>query len=246
MAESTAVKPQHVAIIMDGNGRWARSRKLARTAGHRQGLEAARTVALACRAAEVDTLSLFAFSTDNWRRPPSEVAALLELLAEGLSKHLPAFLENSIRIRFIGDLSSFPKPVRTALDRFERATADCDRLTMLVALNYSGRWDIAEAVRQLADCGHDMSTVTEDDIAAHLATATSPLPDLLIRTSGELRLSNFMLWQSAYTELYFTDVLWPDFGEAELTAAFTAYAARERRFGSTETTAASTASVASA
>lgn len=225
--------PQHIAIIMDGNGRWAHRQGLDRTAGHRQGLEAARDTALACVDAGINNLSLFAFSTDNWRRPKEEVNALLELLADGLRKHLPALLDNGVRVKFIGDLSSFPKSVRLALDQFERQTANCKQLNLLVALNYSGRWDIAEAVRQLADCGHDMATVTEDDIAAHLATAQVPQLDLLIRTSGELRLSNFMLWQTAYTELYFTEVLWPEFGPAEFQQALVAYAARERRFGTT-------------
>lgn len=233
---TSLAQPRHVAIIMDGNGRWAHTRGLERTDGHRQGLEAVRETMLACREAGIANLTLFAFSTDNWRRPRREINVLLELLSEGLHKHLPTLLDNAVRIRFLGDLSSFPVAVRATLDRCEAATTKGTGLNLQVALNYSGRWDILEAVRQLADTGCDLSEVTEADIDAHVTTAGLPPPDLLIRTSGELRLSNFMLWQAAYTELYFTEALWPDFGRADFAAALADFAQRDRRFGTVKAT----------
>lgn len=224
-------RPRHVAVIMDGNGRWAHSRGLDRTEGHRKGLEAARETVVACREAGIPYLTLFAFSTENWRRPDGEVAELLSLLDEGLRKHFDDFMAEGVRISFFGDLSPFPRTLRLAMDRLEKHTRGQGRISLQVALNYSGRWDIAEAVRRLADTGCDMSDIGEDDLADRLATAGLPDPDLVIRTSGEQRLSNFMLWQAAYTELYFTDVLWPDFGREDLEGALAAYAGRERRFG---------------
>ena len=146
-----------------------------------------------------------------------------------MSSKLPELIKNGVKVVFVGDLSLFSRPVRTALDKFEVATSHCSKLNLIVALNYSGRWDIVEAVRQLADCGHDLSNVEEKDITAHLATSNFVFPDLLIRTSGELRISNFLLWQTAYTELYFTDVLWPDFGPSQLDEAIADYEQRERR-----------------
>ena len=216
---------------MDGNGRWAHAKGLERTAGHRQGLEAVRDTVLACSDAGIEFLTLFAFSTDNWRRPASEVKMLLQLLADGLHSNLKDLQEHNVKVRFIGDLSSFPRHLRTALDYFESATRNNSGIALQIALNYSGRWDIVEAVRRLADIGHDLSAVTEQQIAAQLATADLPDPDLFIRTSGELRLSNFMLWQTAYTEMFFTKTLWPDFGAADLAMALEAFARRERRFG---------------
>lgn len=227
-------RPHHVAIIMDGNGRWARSRGLKRSEGHRRGMDVAHEMVVGCREAGVPFLTLFAFSTENWRRPDGEVAELMSLLDEGLRKHFERFREEGVRIRFFGDLSQFSRPLRVAMDRLEQATRDQDKINLQVALNYSGRWDIAEAVRRLADTGCDMSAITEDQIADRLATAGLPEPDLVIRTSGEQRLSNFMLWQAAYAELYFTDVLWPDFCRADLDDALACFSRRERRFGGVE------------
>ncbi len=226
--------PRHIAIIMDGNGRWAYAKGLERTAGHRQGLQAARNTVATCHANGIKYLTLFAFSTDNWRRPDSEIKVLLDLLTDGLRNNLKDLQDNNVRIRFIGDLSSFPRRLRTALDHFEASTVDNDGIYLQIALNYSGRWDIVEAVHRLADMGHNMSMVTEAQLSEQLATADLPDPDLFIRTSGELRLSNFMLWQTAYAEMFFTETLWPDFSDADLNAALEAYARRERRFGGIE------------
>lgn len=226
-----AAVPRHVAIIMDGNGRWAQSRGLERSAGHRKGMDAAYDCAVACRTAGVSHLSLFAFSTDNWQRPVAEVKELIALFDRGMRENFSRIVADDLRIRFIGDLSGFPQAVRRTIGRIEAETAANGALHLQIALNYSGKWDVAEAVRRLADTGHDLSAATEEQIAGELATADCPELDLLIRTSGELRLSNFMLWQAAYAELYFTEVLWPDFGAAELQEALADYARRERRYG---------------
>ena len=227
-------KPRHLAIIMDGNGRWARSRGLARYEGHRKGLDVAHDMVVGCREANIPYLTLFAFSTENWNRPEDEIAELMSLLEEGLHKHFSSFKKEGVAIRFFGDLSQFPRPLRLTMDRLEKSTASQSGLKLQVALNYSGRWDISEAVRRLADTGCDMSEVSEQQIQKRLATAGLPEPDLVVRTSGEQRLSNFMLWQVAYAELYFTDVLWPDFTRADLKKALDSFACRERRFGSVE------------
>lgn len=226
--------PRHVAIIMDGNGRWASERGLNRTAGHRQGMKVAHACAVAARDCAIANLTLFAFSTDNWRRPANEIGELLELFDEGLRENFAKICAEDFRIRFIGDLSQFPRPIRATIDRLEDATAGNGGMNLTIALNYSGRWDITEAIRRLADTGHDLSNVAEGQIEEQLATAGLPAPDLVIRTSGEQRLSNFMLWQSAYAELYFTDVLWPDFSAAAFKEAVADYARRERRFGGVE------------
>ena len=239
------VRPRHVAIIMDGNGRWARSKGLERSEGHRKGMDVAYEMVVGCREANVPYLTLFAFSTENWRRPDDEVAELLALLDEGLRKHFESFRDEGVRIRFFGDLSQFPRTLRVAMDRLEAYTEDRDRINLQVALNYSGRWDIAEAVRRLSDTGCDMSETSEEQLEGQLATAGLPEPDLVIRTSGEQRLSNFMLWQAAYAELYFTEVLWPDFTRADLDGALTSFASRERRFGGVESGGLATSDLAS-
>ena len=239
------VSPRHVAIIMDGNGRWARSKGLERSEGHRKGIDVAYEMVVGCREANVPYLTLFAFSTENWRRPDDEVAELLALLDEGLRKHFESFRDEGVRIRFFGDLSQFPRTLRVAMDRLEAYTEDRDRINLQVALNYSGRWDIAEAVRRLADTGCDMSETREEQLEGQLATAGLPEPDLVIRTSGEQRLSNFMLWQAAYAELYFTDVLWPDFTRADLDRALDSFASRDRRFGGVESSGLATSDLAS-
>lgn len=230
-AADAAPAPRHIAVIMDGNGRWAKARGLARNAGHRKGMDAAYDCAVACREAGVPYLSLFAFSTDNWQRPAAEVKELIALFDQGLRENFNRIVSDNLRIRFIGDVSEFPRAVRKTLDKVEEATAGNDALHLQIALNYSGKWDIIEAARRLADTGCDLSAVTEEQLGGQLAAADWPDPDLLIRTSGELRLSNFMLWQAAYAELYFTDVLWPDFSAEDLQAALAAYAQRERRYG---------------
>ena len=216
---------------MDGNGRWAHARGLKRSAGHRRGFETMVAAVTTCRKAGVPYLTLFAFSTDNWRRSQDEIAELLQLFDEGLRANCKKIKQDNVRIRFLGDLSLFPKTLRSTLDKLETVTATNTELNLQIALNYSGRWDIAEAVRRLADTGMELSEITEEQIATRLSTAGLPEPDLVIRTSGELRLSNFMLWQAAYAELYFLEVLWPDFGPEHLQEALAAYAQRERRFG---------------
>ena len=219
---------------MDGNGRWAKAQGLDRSEGHRRGMEVAYETANSCRKLAIPFLTLFAFSTENWRRPDSEVKELIKLFDDGLRENLNKILKDNIKFRFIGDLSLFPKTVRTAIDKIEKATKDNKSLTLQIALNYSGRWDIVEAIRKLADTGHDISMLSEEDLSKNLTTTNIPEPDLVIRTSGELRLSNFMLWQAAYSELYFTDCLWPEFDEEALSKAISSFANRERRFGAVE------------
>ncbi|MGI9306320.1 MAG: polyprenyl diphosphate synthase [Gammaproteobacteria bacterium] len=222
---------RHVAVIMDGNGRWARLRNLPRGEGHRRGLRAARAAVRACIARGVPYLTLFAFSRENWDRPEAEVRALLALFGEtarGLEKELA---DAGVRAAVIGQRGRFPPPLRDAMDSLEQKTANGKRLQVNVALNYSGRWDVAQAAERIAANGCDFS---EENFAKHLSTGGQPAADLLIRTGGEQRISNFMLWQAAYSELYFTPVLWPDFGEADFNAAVDEYARRERRFGARE------------
>lgn len=219
---------RHVAVIMDGNGRWARRRNLPRSEGHRRGLEAARAAVRACASRRIPYLTLFAFSRENWNRPAAEVAALLSLFAEtarGLEKEL---VGAGVRVVFIGQRGRFPAALRAAMDALEAKTKNGARLQVNVAANYSGRWDVAQAAEQIAANGGDFS---EENFAKHLSTGEMPPVDLLVRTGGEQRISNFMLWQAAYSELYFTPVLWPDFGEDDFYAAADEYARRERRFG---------------
>jgi undecaprenyl diphosphate synthase len=227
--------PAHVAIIMDGNGRWAKKKLLNRVKGHERGAETVRTIARACATAGIPFLTLFAFSTENWQRPRSEVAALMELLGRFLVNELPELQQQQIRLNAIGERHRLPAAVRGKLDAAIAATAANTGLTMTLALSYGGRADITEAARSVARmvAAGTMSpdAITDDVVAAHLSTAGIPDPDLLIRTSGEQRISNFLLWQIAYTELCITQTLWPDFTEAEFLAILDAYARRERRFG---------------
>jgi undecaprenyl diphosphate synthase len=225
--------PNHIAVIMDGNGRWARRRVLPRIAGHRRGVEAVRAVIRACMERGVSYLTLFAFSSENWRRPSDEVSFLMQLFMRALQNEVQRLHENGIRFRVIGDLSRFEQPLIGLIRDAERLTADNDRLTLTVAANYGGRWDIVEALNRLVARHPGRSDFTEDEIGAELAMNYGPEPDLFIRTGGEQRISNFLLWQLAYTELYFTDTLWPDFDEAALDVAIASYRARERRFGRT-------------
>jgi undecaprenyl diphosphate synthase len=219
---------------MDGNGRWAKQRGLPRVAGHRRGVEAVRNAVRACAERGVDYLTLFAFSSENWRRPPEEVSLLMQLFVRALEQEVEKLHEGGVRFRVIGDIQRFePKLVRLIEDARAR-TAGNRRLTLTVAANYGGRWDIIQAVRQMIQERPELARgFGEEDFTPYLSMADAPEPDLFIRTGGEQRISNFLLWQLAYTELYFTEVLWPDFDAAVLDRAITSYQQRERRFGRT-------------
>lgn len=227
--------PRHIAVIMDGNGRWAKQRHLPRFAGHKRGVEAVRGSVQACAARGVKFLTLFAFSSENWRRPAEEVALLMQLFQLALTSEVEKLHRNGIRLRVVGDLSRFDARMRALIDKGERTTAGNTRLTLTVAANYGGRWDILQALarllRERPEAAH--GPIEEAQIAPYLTMSYAPEPDLFIRTGGEQRVSNFLLWQLAYTELYFTETLWPDFDDAALDAAIASYARRERRFGRT-------------
>ena len=218
---------------MDGNGRWAKRRLMPRVAGHRKGVEALRGVIRACAERGVAHLTVFAFSSENWRRPQEEVTLLMELFMRALENEVARLHENNIRFRLIGDLSSFSERIQTLIRDAEALTCNNTRLTFTVAANYGGRWDIVQAVRKLMTAGVTADAMTEAALAQQLSIADVPEPDLFIRTGGEQRISNFLLWQLAYTELYFTDTLWPDFDATALDAAIASYRTRERRFGRT-------------
>jgi undecaprenyl diphosphate synthase len=231
---ATAAMPRHIAIIMDGNGRWAKQRYLPRIAGHRRGVENVRSTVRACVQNGVEYLTLFAFSSENWRRPADEVSFLMQLFISALEQEVAKLHENGVRFKVIGDLSRFERPLRQLVADAEKLTCDNRRLTLTVAANYGGRWDIMQAVkRMLADKPHLAADFTEADLLPYLSLAYAPEPDLFIRTGGEQRISNFLLWQLAYTEMYFTDTLWPDFDTAAFDAAIASYQRRERRFGRT-------------
>ena len=229
----TAV-PRHIAIIMDGNGRWATQHKLPRVAGHAKGVEAVRAAVKGCAKRGVEYLTLFAFSSENWRRPYDEVAFLMKLFTSALKRETARLDKNGIRLRVVGDLSMFDTHIQELVKRAEAKTAHNARMTLTIAANYGGRWDILQAARELvaqSTAGEQPVVVDEASFAQHLAMAYAPEPDLFIRTGGEQRISNFLLWQLAYTELYFTDTFWPDFDDAALEVALASYRARERRFG---------------
>ena len=230
-----AAVPRHVAIIMDGNGRWAQARGLPRAAGHRQGAEAARKVLRAAGEAGVSCLTLYAFSSENWRRPKTEIADLMGLLRFYISSELNALHKEGVRIKIIGDHKAFPDDVATMIERAVERTAGNDKMTLAIALNYGARAELAKAARAIAERvaagALAAEAVDEASIDAHLDTAGLPPLDLLIRTSGERRLSNFLLWQAAYAELLFVDTLWPDFDGDCLREALADFAGRERRFG---------------
>ena len=230
MAEASSHVPHHVAIVMDGNGRWAKRRLMPRIAGHRQGVESLRRCIRACAKHGVGVLTVFAFSSENWGRPQDEVSGLMELMGKALVREVPELKEAGIRLHFVGDRQGLPERMRQSLTQAEAATADNRGMVLNVCFNYGGRWDIAQAAAQLAARGEP---ITENALDRALALAHGPDPDLLIRTGGEQRISNFLLWQCAYSELYFSDRLWPDFDEAALDEAFAAFAERERRFGKT-------------
>ena len=222
--------PHHIAIVMDGNGRWATKRFLPRIAGHQQGVKSLRRCVKACADRDVKVLTVFAFSSENWNRPKEEVSGLMDLLALALSREVPDLKADGVRLIFVGDRSSLSERVQAGLLDAEKATAANTRLTLNVCFNYGGRWDIAQAAAQLASQG---LPITEMSLDRAMAMAHVPDPDLVIRTGGEQRISNFLLWQAAYSELFFSNRLWPDFDEEALDEALAAYRQRERRFGKT-------------
>jgi len=233
---NVATVPRHIAIIMDGNGRWATQRRLPRVAGHTRGLDAVRSVVEACVDRGVEYLTLFAFSSENWRRPTDEVSFLMRLFISALEREVGRLHANGIRLRIVGDLGMFNERIQDLIRRAETKTARNTKLTLTIAANYGGRWDIMQATRKLVEESAHTGVpvpVTEDTLGQHLAMAYAPEPDLFIRTGGEQRVSNFLLWQLAYTELYFTDAYWPDFNAEALGHAIASYNDRERRFGRT-------------
>ncbi len=245
MIDTNGKVPQHVAIIMDGNGRWAQARNLPRVAGHKKGLDAVRATIEACARSGVSFLTVFAFSSENWRRPEDEVGFLMRLFMLALEREVDQLSKNNIRLRVVGDLSAFDAPLRDMIAKTQVQTAHNTGLCFTIAANYGGRWDILQSFRrlvverpdlleQLAQPHANLSDeLFSEQLSKLLAMDYAPEPDLFIRTGGEKRISNFMLWQLAYTELYFTDVFWPDFDHQHLAAAFAAFASRERRFGMT-------------
>ncbi|MEF8816166.1 MAG: isoprenyl transferase [Salinibacter sp.] len=230
--------PTHIACIMDGNGRWAQERDEARVVGHHEGVASVRDVTEACAELGVDYLTLYTFSTENWERPDAEIDALMELLVQTVQEERATLMENGVQLEIIGDVSELPASCQDALRQTKRDTADNDRLTLTLALSYSGRWDILRAARDLAAKAEEGECSPDDIDAAlfeeQLATSGMPDPDLLVRTGGEYRLSNFLLWQSAYAELYITDEFWPAFRRAQLYEAVRSYQDRDRRFGRIE------------
>ena len=229
--------PQHLAIIMDGNGRWAKKQGKNRVFGHKSGVQSVRDVSEACAELGIKYLTLYAFSTENWNRPKLEVMALMELLVLTISREEKTLMENNIRLETIGDISAMPKRVQKELEKLKETTKNNNRMNLVLALNYSGRQELVNAVKKIADSVKKGKIQPEDindtHINANLYTANFPEPELMIRTSGELRLSNFLLWQSAYTELYFTEEFWPEFNKESLYKALVQFQQRERRFGKT-------------
>ncbi|OAM28951.1 MULTISPECIES: polyprenyl diphosphate synthase [Eikenella] len=223
--------PRHVCVIMDGNGRWAKKRLLPRVMGHKRGLTALENLAARCAELGVEYLTVFAFSTENWRRPEDEVSFLMKLFLQALDGKVAKMHQNNLRLKVIGNRGRFPAAIVDGIEAAERLTANNTDLTLTVAADYGGRWDILQAANQLIAEGK--SEITEDDLSQRLSLAEAPEPDLFIRTGGETRISNFMLWQMAYAEFYFTDALWPDFDAAEFDRAISSFRVRERRFGRT-------------
>jgi len=224
--------PQHIAIIMDGNGRWAMERGKERSYGHQAGVEAVRRITAECTRMGVKYLTLYTFSTENWNRPADEISALMGLVLTSLEDEL--LMKHNVRFRVIGDMKRLPENVQQKLRQTEMRTAANTTMTMVVALSYSSRWEITNAVRLMAEEGIKPEDINEESISKHLTTNFMPDPDLLIRTGGELRISNYLLWQIAYSELYFCDTYWPDFSEEDLHEAIASYQKRQRRFGKTE------------
>ena len=237
MSEQKAKIPKHIAIIMDGNGRWAKKRLQPRFMGHRAGVKTVEDVVKRCAELGVEALSLFAFSSENWRRPGKEVTLLMDLFSHALNNQVKKLHENNIKLQIIGDLQRFSGSLQQQIQQAEQLTSQNTGLTLNIAANYGGRWDITQAVKQLAIqvASGEISPeqISEETISSHLTTSSMPEPDLFIRTGGEQRVSNFLLWQMAYTEFYFTDVLWPEFDAKELDKAIDSFSLRERRFGRT-------------
>jgi undecaprenyl diphosphate synthase len=229
--------PRHLAIIMDGNGRWAVKRGRPRTMGHQAGLKSLRRIVEHCGQLGIPELTVFAFSSENWKRPQQEVSRLMDLFMRALDKEARELHENGVRLRFIGDLSAFKPALQESVRQAVEITRNNQRMTLNIAVNYGGRWDISQAARRIAQACEDgslrASEVNEEIFARYVALADSPAPDLFIRTGGDMRISNFLLWQTAYTEFYFSSELWPDFTPACLDAALADYSTRERRFGQT-------------
>ncbi|MDR1808971.1 MAG: isoprenyl transferase [Prevotella sp.] len=227
--------PRHIAIIMDGNGRWAKQRNQDRTSGHREGIASVRRVIECSARLQIEYVTLYAFSTENWNRPKEEVDTLMDLMVQAVVKETPELLKNNISLQTIGDTMRLPEKTRDALYRCIEDTSVSTGLTLTLALSYSSKWEITQAVKSIVKeyGGKPTDDITEDVISAHLATRNTPDPDLLIRTGGEKRISNFLLWQAAYAELYFTDTLWPDFRDEALYEAIVDYQGRERRYGKT-------------
>jgi len=225
--------PRHVAIIMDGNGRWARRRRLPRIAGHRRGAEAVRAAIRACGERGIAYLTLFAFSSENWRRPAEEVALLMKLFKNALEREVDELHANGIRLKVVGDTRRFDPKIQRLIERGETLTANNRRLTLTIAANYGGRWDVLQAMGRFMRDNPGATEASEEALSPYLAMSYAPEPDLFIRTGGEQRISNFLIWQLAYTELYFTETLWPDFDAAALDEAIGSYRKRERRFGRT-------------
>jgi undecaprenyl diphosphate synthase len=225
--------PHHLAIVMDGNGRWATRRYLPRIAGHKKGMDALSACVRHCHDRGVKVLTVFAFSSENWKRPTEEVSGLMGLVLVAVSKYLAKLAGDGVRIRIVGDRSQVSDKLRLAWQQAEDSTRDNHRITLSVAFNYGGRWDIVQACRQAMAAGVKPEELDEARLSDYMALSYAPDPDLFIRTGGEVRISNFLLWQAAYSELYFTDKLWPEFNAAALDAAIAAYNNRERRFGRT-------------
>ena len=229
--------PRHIAIIMDGNGRWAQQRGLDRSEGHAEGVKTVRRITEAASKAGIEYLTLYTFSTENWNRPKDEVDALMHLIVIAIERETPDLIKNNVRLTMIGDMDRMPKEARERLERCMSETSHCTGLTLVLALSYSSRWEIVEACRRLAAEAAagtlDPAEINDRVFSERLSTADMPDPDLLIRTGGDMRVSNFLLWQIAYSEMYFTSTYWPDFSEADFFDAIDAYAGRQRRFGLT-------------
>ena len=229
--------PRHIAIVMDGNGRWAQHQGMTRVAGHKRGLESARKIVKASIEYNIKYLTLFAFSSENWRRPETEVKFLMKIFANALERRIKKLHQNGVRLRVIGDLNRFGEKIQGLIRKAEGLTRNNDSLYLTIAANYGGRWDMTQAcqniAQQVADKKINKEDVNEDLITSYLSTSDTPAPDLFIRTGGEQRISNFLLWDIAYSELYFTRCLWPEFNETEFQNALHAYAGRQRRYGST-------------
>lgn len=230
--------PHHIAIVMDGNGRWAKKRLLPRTAGHREGVKAVKSTLEACANTGVKILTLFAFSSENWKRPKSEVISLMDLFVTSLDKEVKSLIDKGVKLQFIGDRRQFTQKLQDKIAEAEETTSMNDAFMLNIAANYGGRWDIVQACQKLCKqvVGGNLSIdeITELQFSKHLSTKSLPDPDLLIRTAGEKRISNFLIWQAAYTEFYYTDIFWPEFDEREFQLAIDEYGRRKRKFGLTQ------------